>query len=199
MLVFRETARNTDERTCIAAVLPPFSAASHKLSGLLIGGVCENKAAIVLNSFCFDFALRKRTAGTSVSFTYMRPMPISHAHLLAAVPDLNTVPAWESNLQHITENPATWSSLWESNRIVAEAYGLSADDFEHILDSFPVFARKRPEFLAYMKTRLAEWKTEGRGQSAARRTSPPMEALVDLPLAAEKQSTYRSDDPSRQD
>jgi bifunctional DNA-binding transcriptional regulator/antitoxin component of YhaV-PrlF toxin-antitoxin module len=29
---------------------------------------------------------------------------------------------------------------------VAKAYGLSQDDFRHILASFPVFARKHPEF-----------------------------------------------------
>ena len=34
-LVFRETASNTNERTCIAAVLPADSVASHKLTGVL--------------------------------------------------------------------------------------------------------------------------------------------------------------------
>jgi hypothetical protein len=68
-LVFRETASNTNERTCIATVLPPNSTAAHTLSGILIDNVDAEKAATVLNSFCFDYALRLRTAGTHVSFT----------------------------------------------------------------------------------------------------------------------------------
>jgi len=30
-------------------------------------------------------------------------------------------------------------------------------DSAHVLPTFPVFARKRPEFFAYLRTRLAEW------------------------------------------
>jgi len=41
---------------------------------------------------------------------------------------------------------------------VEEAYGLTASDFAHILDSFPVFARKRPAFHQFLRERLAEWK-----------------------------------------
>jgi hypothetical protein len=50
--------------------------------------------------------------------------------------------------------------LWKANRSVAEAYGLGPDDFEHVLASFPRFARKRREFHAYLLARLAEWKAE---------------------------------------
>lgn len=41
------------------------------------------------------------------------------------------------------------------------AYGLTADDFAHILFTFPVFARKRPAFYAYLLARVQEWKEEG--------------------------------------
>jgi hypothetical protein len=43
--------------------------------------------------------------------------------------------------------------------------GLGAHDLEHILSTFPVFARKRPEFHAYLLARLAEWKEEA-GETA---------------------------------
>lgn len=79
LLVFRETARNTDERTCIAAVLPERSAASHTLSGIQVKNVRPEAAGTVLNSFCFDFALRLRTAGTHVSFTYIKAVPVPPA------------------------------------------------------------------------------------------------------------------------
>jgi len=68
-LVFRETASNTNQRTCIAAVLPAGAAASHKLTGVLVDHVEPEAALTVLNSFYFDFLLRLRAAGTNVSFT----------------------------------------------------------------------------------------------------------------------------------
>lgn len=159
-VVFRETASNTNERTCIAAVLPPFSVASHKLSGLVLNGVSEEAAVTLLNSLCFDFMLRMRTAGTNVSFTYMRPMPVPPSHLVNRLPCVPTHLAWLMGVEHITDLKDLWPLLWDANRAVAEAYGLSPDDFEHILSSFPVFARKRPSFFSYLKEQLAKWKEE---------------------------------------
>jgi len=160
-LVFRETASNTNERTCIAAVLPPYSAASHKLSGVLPEHVRPEAAAAVFNSFCFDYALRLRTAGTSVSFTYMRPMPVPPADVVNRLPIVPTHLAWKPGVHHISELRDLWPTLWEVNRAVAEAYGLGPDDFAHVLSTFPVFARKRSEFFAYLRERLDEWRRTG--------------------------------------
>jgi hypothetical protein len=171
-LVFRETASNTNERTCIAAVLPPYSAASHKLSGVLPEHVRPEAAAAVFNSFCFDYALRLRTAGTSVSFTYMRPMPVPPADVVSRLPIVPTHLAWEAGVDHISEMRDLWPALWDSNRAVAEAYDLGPEEFDHILrgsptdpdvysETFRVFARKRPDFFAYLHERLEEWRTRG--------------------------------------
>lgn len=155
-LVFRETARNTDERTCIAAVLPPQSAASHKLTGVMVQRVDANAAMTVLNSLCFDFALRLRTAGTNVSFTYMMPVAVPSADVVNRLPKIDTRLAWQGGIQHITEDRSLWPVLWEANKAVAEAYGLDAIDLAHILDTFPLLARKRLEFHVFLRTRLAE-------------------------------------------
>ncbi len=159
-VVFRETASNTNERTCIAVVLPSQSAASHKLSGLVSGSVATDAIVAVLNSFCFDYALRARTAGTNVSFTYMKPMAVPPASVANALPTVPTRLAWRHGVEHITEVRETWQAIWASNRAVAEAYGLTPDDFEHVLDFFPVFARKRAGFYSYLQERLAECRTE---------------------------------------
>jgi hypothetical protein len=164
-LVFRETASNTNERTCIAAVLPPGSAGSHKLSGMLIDSVDQDAAAAVLNSLCFDYALRMRTAGTNVSFTYMRPMPVPPTDVTNGLPRIPTQLAWERGIAHVTEDEALWPDLWAANRAVAEAYGLGPDEFAHILESFPVFARKRAAFHTWLRERLAEWQIEADGRS----------------------------------
>jgi hypothetical protein len=158
VLVFRETTSNTNQRTCIAVVLPGGSSASHKLCGIIPRNVDRSAALVVLNSLCFDYALRLRTAGTIISFTYMRPMPVPPASVTNALPRVPTVCAWEHGIQHITELKEHWETLWVANKAVVKAYGLTALDFEHILDSFPVFARKCPAFHRFLRERLAEWK-----------------------------------------
>nr|WP_281722795.1 hypothetical protein [Nitrosomonas nitrosa] len=154
VLVFRETASNTNQRTCIAVILPRGSTASHTLSGILVKGVTPMAAQTVLNSFCFDFALRLRTAGTHISFTYIRPMPVPPASVTNALPQVQTVCAWKNSIERITELKEHWESLWIANKAVAKAYGLSQEDFSHVLASFPVFARKHAEFFKFLMTRL---------------------------------------------
>ncbi|MBI4529872.1 MAG: type I restriction endonuclease subunit M [Deltaproteobacteria bacterium] len=168
-LVFRDTARNTDERTCIANVLPSFSAASNTITGLILENVSVDAASVVLNSLSFDFALRLRTAGTHVSMTYIDPVPVPPADAVNRLPTVKTRLAWETGIDHITEDEALWPSLWEANRAVAQAYGLDADDLGYILSAFPVFARKRPKFFAYLKERVAEWKQTAASTTKAAR------------------------------
>lgn len=169
-LVFRETARNTDEHTCIAVVLPARSAAAHTVSGATLENLAPDAGALVLNSLCFDYALRLRTAGTHVSFTYIKPMPVPPADVVNRLPRIPTLLAWECGLKHIAEDREMWPSLWDANRAVAEAYGLTPDDFDHMLGTFPVMARKRPAFVAYLREQLEEWKQQGSGQTLAARS-----------------------------
>lgn len=157
-LVFRDLARNTDERTCIACVLPASTAGSHTLNGASFDSVDLDAAATVLNSLCFDFALRLRLAGTHASFTYMAPSPVPAANVTNDLPSVSSRQAWQHNIEHLTDREALWPDLWEANRAVADAYGLSPDDLDHILESFPGMAKKRKPFVAYFRVRLAEWR-----------------------------------------
>jgi hypothetical protein len=83
------------------------------------------------------------------------------AHLQAEDVDwparIGTICAWEQGIERITELKELWESLWDANKAVAKAYGLNASDFEHILNSFPVFARKQSEFFEFVRGRLATW------------------------------------------
>lgn len=162
LLVFRDTASNTNQRTCIAAILPVGSAASETLAGIITKDVDVEAAAVVLNSFSFDYALRMRTAGTHVSFTYVRPMPVPPSSVVNNLPRVSTICGWSTGCELITDRKDLWETLWKANRAVAEAYGLNASDFAHILESFPAFARKRAAFYAYMQKRVEQWKREER-------------------------------------
>ncbi len=153
-VVFRDIASNTNERTCIAAVLPEGSCFGHTLSGI---EATEHPGLVVtvLNSLVFDFALRLRTAGTHLSFTYVARMPVVN---LSEDLAFQTLSGGAGAREHITEFQATWPDLWEVNRAVAQAYGLGPDQFDNVLSGFPVFTRKRPQFHAHLLQRLDEWK-----------------------------------------
>lgn len=177
-LVFRETASNTNERTVIAAVLPPCSAGSHTLTGLIAQHVQPGLAASVLNSFIFDFALRLRASGTHVSFTYILPVAVPAARVVAGMPELPTTMSWRKGA-HVTDELENWPSLWEINRAVAEGYGLGPDDLDYILSSFPVLARKRPKFLLWVRQCIQAWRA-----GPASTAYPPV-PHADVPLAAD--------------
>jgi hypothetical protein len=159
-VVYRQTASNTNERTWLGVALPACSAATNTLTGVTFSHVEAEGAATVMASFVFDFALRLRVS-SHVSLTNLLPMPVPPADVANRLPRVPTQFAWEKGIRHITDDKDLWLLLWEANRAVAEAYGLSPDDVDHVLASFPVFARKRPAFFAYLQERLAEWQAKG--------------------------------------
>jgi len=111
----------------------------------------------VLNSFVFDYAVRQRVSGRDLRPFQLKPVAVPqpsaiHSVLVIESLSLGGATSW------IYDFVDRWSDLWIANRSVAEAYGLTPDDFEYILSTFPVFARKRPEFYAYLQERVKEWK-----------------------------------------
>lgn len=114
----------------------------------------------MLNSFVVDFGIRLRTAATHLNFTYMARVATPLPDAVGRLPTVKTLRAAPGGVQHIGELTDAWEAVWRSNRAVAQAFDLDASDFDHILGSFPLFARKRPEFCAYLLARVAEWKRE---------------------------------------
>jgi hypothetical protein len=155
-LVLRRIARNTDERTAIAAVLPPGFVASEQLPAIATSNVAPENALVVLNSFCFDFLLRLRNAGSTLAFTYLRPIAVPHADAVTGLPKVPTRFGWLGGARYASSGESGWELLWRAEWAVAKAYGLASDDLSHILDSFPVFARKRPEFMEFFRRKLKE-------------------------------------------
>ena len=161
-LVFRDTASNTNERTCIAAVLPERSCAGNTLP-IIAGPFPPDLMAAILNAFTFDFSVRLRTVGTHLNFTYVERFALPPANVSRSLPTLGTESVATTEARHIADLSEWWDHTWLVNRAVAEAYGLTPDDFEYILSTFPVFARKRPAFYAYLQERVQEWKREVEG------------------------------------
>ena len=155
---YREIARSTDLRTCIATVLPPNNFANHKL---WIGVAPDNKKKLfyvaILNSFCMDWIARF-VVGSSVTLTIMKQLPLPR--LNQGNPFFDEIVPRAARLTCIT---ADFADLWqdamgeawdeskgatdpaerqvlrdEIDALVAHLYGLSREDFAHILGTFPL-------------------------------------------------------------
>jgi len=96
------------------------------------------------------------------TFTFLRPLPfpVRTAEVVNRLSWIPTQLTWAPGIEYITEHRDPWSFPWDANPAVAEAYGLNADDLDHILSAFPVFARKHPDFFGYLKERLERWRIE---------------------------------------
>ncbi len=159
-LVIRDKARSTDERTCIAALLPEKSCFGHTLNGIEISEKLKEPLLTLINSITFDYLARKRVGGQHVS-----PYLLSRV----AVPDpltilgsADVIPRIHANerMTWIYEKADCWSAMWEIERRTARAYGLTSDEFAYFIEDFPVFARKRPKFFAFLHEQLEKWDAE---------------------------------------
>jgi hypothetical protein len=166
----REIARSTDERTAIAAILPPGVICGHTINVERRPSQRPNAAALsvvaVLNSFAFDWVLRQKAAAhVSLYILHELPSPLlapnadrflAHATLRLSCNHRGFLPLWREQVGaawHEAAKRSSWpavpakESRWrlraDMDAIVASAYGLDREDYAHILGSFSP-SRTRP-------------------------------------------------------
>lgn len=173
-LAFRDVARNTDERTLIAAILPPKVFCPHTMSletvfrdevrdGRLLMNVHFIDAQTrfyllaILNSFVVDYLIRSRVnAHVSFFFIYNLPVPrLTDGHPLflpiveRAARLTCTTPAFDDLAREIGRKghvasdgePVARAKLRaELDGMIAHLYGLTEEEFAHVLSTFPVVA-----------------------------------------------------------
>ncbi|MGW1053038.1 Eco57I restriction-modification methylase domain-containing protein [Streptomyces sp. NPDC002521] len=163
-LCFRETARATDERTLIAAVIPPDTAISHKLHFFyrsrfdhaangyrtILDAASMIYVAALLNSLVIDFVVRRKVS-SSVSKTVMSTLPVADipldrgpgkeivrlsARLTCRSPEFEEL----ADVLGVTCGPLSKeeerSLRAELDAHVAHVYGLSASQLQLILADF---------------------------------------------------------------
>jgi hypothetical protein len=162
-LCFRDVASNTNERTMISAILPPcffghtLSAAralnpdgTEALSAKVQAFLCA-----VWNSFTLDCMIRSKVS-SHLSFFYVYQLPVPRlsaadavfqaivgrvARLICSTPEFDAL-APELGLSSHKDgatDPAERAQLRaELDGIVANLYGLTEEEFAHILVTFPV-------------------------------------------------------------
>jgi hypothetical protein len=159
MLGHRRVARSNDERTCIAAIIP-WGSASY--GWILSAGPTANHLALLdaaFNSFPYDYALRNSLSQPSVPKGTSEQIPVPPPEILTGfekfiLPRIleltftsHDLAAFARDLEDVGA-PFRWD---ESRRQVIRAeldalffhlYGVSREDVDYILDTFPIVRRK---------------------------------------------------------
>lgn len=159
----REVTCSTNERTCIAALLPPGGVTSYTLlterSPDARPAWHALRTVALLDSFSLDFVARLHVQ-THLNLTILRRLPacptsehsalfLAHAALRLTCNHAGYAPLWTEQLGGAWREPTprhTWPVLsgddtrWAVraaiDAVVADAYGLDRDQYAHILSTF---------------------------------------------------------------
>ena len=163
-LAYRAIARNTDNRTMIATVLPHRVFYAHSMNAIHLefSKIITLYIVSLFNSFIFDYILRQRvTANLTMFYIYQLPVPrLSEnstgqekktfdslveraAKLLCTTEEFADLwkevmgTKWTEN-SGVTDDKARAKLRAEIDAIVAHLYGITEEEFIHILSTFPI-------------------------------------------------------------
>ncbi|MDZ8137029.1 MAG: DNA methyltransferase [Nostoc sp. DedQUE04] len=156
-LGFRDVARNTDNRTMIAGIIPPNIFAGNTL---IVSQQFTKQDELlfvisVLNSFACDFIIRQKvTAHCNMFYVYQLPVPRltkndryfndivqRAAKLICTTPEFDELAqevGLDSHQQGVTNETERAKLRAELDGMVAHLYGLTEDEFSYILTTFPI-------------------------------------------------------------
>jgi hypothetical protein len=156
-LGFRDVASSTNERTMIATIIPPnvFAGNTLAVSKEGMSGAEMLFVASCLSSFTFDAMIRKRVT-SHCNFFYVYGMPVPRltagqkyfsdivtraAKLICTTPEFDELAqsaGLGSHADGVTDAVERAQLRAELDGMVAHLYGLTKDDFAHILSTFPL-------------------------------------------------------------
>lgn len=157
----RGVARSTDERTSIMALIPPGSFFANNAASDASPWSRPNSLALatlaLANSFSFDFAIRQRVS-SAVNLFILRSTPIPeiskgtflvHLALRLACNHFGYIPLWQEQLGDewresvpvgtypvLAGEDVRWEVRSAIDAVVAQAYGLSREQYAHVLSTF---------------------------------------------------------------
>lgn len=167
-LAIRKIASNTNERTLISTIIPAYSLAGNSLSlnfpfyhvakrynDLRIPDSHLPVLVALLNSFVVDFVLRSRiTTNLNLFYLYQLPIPLLSDHdtpfifirdrasrLICTAPefaDLAREVGLGSHKNGVTDPTERAKLRAELDGMIAHLYGLTEEEFTHILSTFPL-------------------------------------------------------------
>ena len=149
-LAFRDIARSNDERTMIACIAPPGVVFGHTATVEKTPWARRNADALVLcalfNSFPFDWLVRQKAA-THLSLYLLEALPVpcfseaacrslAHAALLLSCNHAGYAALWREQARGEIAQGESGSLRAKIDATVARAYGLSRDQYDHVLRGF---------------------------------------------------------------
>lgn len=174
-LSYRTFAASTNERTAIFYTLPPGYVTVRSSPCDALASRHPNHRSLVIqascNSFCFDYLMRQYVSVATVNYFFLARTPLAYpqdaAEALTAHLSLRLTcnhsgyaPLWREQLGDAWREggkpPMTWPVLagdderWAVraviDAVVADAYGLSRDQYAHVLSTFSHASyKKAPE------------------------------------------------------
>jgi hypothetical protein len=181
LLGHRRVARNTDERSCIACLIP-WGAVSYGLI-LSVGPSARELACLAAsyNSFAYDYLLRNSFSQASVPQSTSEQIPVPGPSKFLSRPEWSERRLRDWMCEHVLElcysawdmepfaqdlgdegPPFVWD---EERRFLMRAeldaayfhlYGIDRDDVDYIMDSFGAFRRNDPNRFARTKNLILE-------------------------------------------
>lgn len=161
IIAFRKITNATNERTAIFSIIPKSITGSQtpvvisSEEAPITSGLLSN-----LNSFVFDFAARRKVGATDLNHFIVHQLPVIPPHtytqllldfIVPRVLEL-TYTAWD--LQAFAQDvgyqgaPFVWDEerrFWlraELDALYFHLYGISRDDVDYIMETFPIVKRK---------------------------------------------------------
>lgn len=186
LLGFRDITNATNERTFVCSFIP-FTAVGHKLPLLLpINDIsCRSWSCLCANlsALCFDYIVRMKQGGTSMTFHYVKQFPVLPPEAYSPT-DVNYISSRVLELCYTSEFMRPWAEdmgykgdpfPWNTDRRailraeldarIARLYGLTRKELEYILDptsffgddcptqTFPGLRRKEEKLYGEYRTR----------------------------------------------
>lgn len=147
-LAYRDVSCATNRMTLIAAIVPPHVVTTHTLFCLRSPLDLEAQHALcgLMNSFVANYFVRLRI-GTHVTLASLDhlPMPVPG-------PWMGELAELAANLSRTSETPAAYQAVTATaavaarlQALAARAYDITADEFRHILSTFPLVEQKEKE------------------------------------------------------
>ena len=139
-LCVRKIARSTDRRTLVPVILPR---AAHSDGAISVNGISSTQAAhaaLVLGSLTLDYVLRMKMSA-NLNWFYLESLPFptgENGQLIECVWSMNSIGA---DFPDPAEEPivsplARLSSRLRLDASVAAMFGLTPDEFDHIVGGF---------------------------------------------------------------
>ena len=136
-LAYRDVASATNRLTLIAAVVPPGAVTTHTLFCLTtpLAAAAQGVLCALLNSFVANYLARMRVSThVTASLVSRLPAPV----LRAADPAFLRLASLARALAHGHRAAEQMVEYTELQAIVARLYGLTGDEFAHLLTTFPL-------------------------------------------------------------